>query len=165
MVVGDGDIASALPERDGLLFFASGVSNSQCTDEKEYQREVKLLKAQNRTAHIVYFSSLAVFSSTTRYARHKRQMELLVKRNFQHHTIIRLGNIDWGSNPHTLINYLKAHPEAEIKDEYRYVISRDEFLHWVDLIPSWSVEMNCPGRMMKVIDISKEIKEGKYGKD
>lgn len=153
MVVGHGDIASVLPDRDDLLFFASGVSNSQETRRNEYNREEDLLLQQDPDCHIVYFSSLAMFYSDTQYARHKMLMECLIKEHFSTYTIIRIGNILWGDNPNTLINYLATHPEAEIRDEYRYVISVEEFLHWISLIPGWSCEMNCPGRMMKVQEI------------
>ena len=161
MIIGHGDIASVLMERDDLLFFASGVSNSSEIRESEYQREIDLLLSQPKDAHLVYFSSLAIFYSQTRYTTHKRVMEEIIKRNFRKYTIIRLGNISWGINPHTLINYLKAHPEAEIRDEYRYVCDKEEFLHWINLIPQWNVEMNVPGRRMKVKEIVEEIKEGK----
>jgi len=156
VIIGSGDLASVLPDRDDLLFFASGVSNSQCTDESEYQREVDLLLEQPRDAHIVYFSSLAIFFSVSRYAQHKRDMEAMVKANFPLHTIVRLGNIDWGSNPHTLINYLKAHPNAEIKNEWRYIVDKDEFLYWINRIPDWSCEMNIVGRRLKVQEIKED---------
>lgn len=152
MIIGNGDIASVLPDSD-LLFFASGVSNSQETKESEYEREIFLLQQQDYSKHIVYFSSLAIFYSNTRYTEHKIQMELLIKQLFKHYTIIRIGNISWGKNPHTLINYLRAHPKATIQDTYRYVINKEEFLHWIRLIPPWNCEMNCPGRMMKIKDI------------
>ena len=154
-IVGNGDIASVLPEREDLLFFASGVSNSQCTDEKEYKREVNLLLRQDDRAHLVYFSSLSVFYSDTRYAQHKRYMELLVRETFPSWTIIRIGNISWGKNPHTLINYLKAHPEAEIQNVFRYVVGKVEFLHWIDRIPEWNCEMNVPGEFLKVSEIKR----------
>lgn len=139
-----------------MLFFASGVSNSQETREEEYQREVDLLLEQSAGVHIVYFSSLAVLDGTSRYIQHKRDMETMVKENFDTYTIVRIGNINWGTNPHTLINYLRAHPEAEIRDEYRYVVDQDEFLYWVDKIPSWSSEINIPGKRMKVNEIKDE---------
>ena len=151
--VGNGDIASVLPQRDDLLFFASGVSRSSEVSREAFKREEDLLLMQPTDEQLVYFGSLSIFYADTPYARHKRYMELLVKENFPVHTIIRIGNIDWGKNPHTLINYLRAHPDAELRDEYRYVISRDEFLHWINLIPPWSCEMNCPGRTMKVKEI------------
>lgn len=153
MILGHGDIASVLPIRDDLFFFASGVSNSQEKKKSEYHREIELLAQQNKQRHIVYFSSLAIFYSNTRYAQHKRTMEILVKRFFKSHTIIRIGNITWGDNPHTLINYLRAHPKAEIKDEYRYIVDEDEFLHWINLIPRWNAEINIPGQRMKVKEI------------
>lgn len=154
MVVGSGDIASVLPDSE-KLFFASGVSNSQETRESEFKREVDLLNQQDSLQHIVYFSSLSVFYADTPYTRHKLDMEKRIKR-FPTWTIIRLGNIDWGTNPNTLINYLKAHPDAEIRDEFRYVITQPEFLHWISLIPDWSCEMNCPGAWMKVEEIYDE---------
>lgn len=150
MIIGNGDIASVLPERDDLLFFASGVSNSQCTDEREYDREVRLLLKQDDRAHIVYFSSLAIFFSDTRYTQHKKYMEALVRENFPNWAIIRLGNITWGENPRTLINYLRAHPDAKVRDEYRYIVDKDEFLHWVNAIPAWPAEMNISGERLKV---------------
>jgi hypothetical protein len=156
MIIGRGDIASVLPEREDLLFFASGVSNSQETREEEYQREVDLLLEQPKASHIVYIGSLAIFYANNRYTQHKRDMEEMVKENFDTHTILRLGNITWGNNPNTLINYLRAHPEAEIKDEYRYICTLEEFLHWVDKIPPWSCEMNIPGRIMKVAEVLDE---------
>lgn len=155
MVVGNGDLASILPERDDLLFFASGVSNSQETRESEYQRELDLLREQPENAHIVYFSSLGVLNGISRYYAHKRSMEATV-RQFESYTIIRIGNIDWGTNPHTLINYLRANPKAEIRDTWRYVVDKDELLYWIDKIPSWNCEMNINGRRMKVQEIYDE---------
>jgi hypothetical protein len=38
MIIGKGSIAKVLKDRNDLLFFASGVSNSSCIDEKEYDR-------------------------------------------------------------------------------------------------------------------------------
>jgi hypothetical protein len=159
MIIGHGDVAGVLKDREDRLYFASGVSNSSETRESEYERAIALLMKQDKWRHIVYFSSLSIFYTDTRYAQHKRQMEKLVKKNFGHYTIIRLGNISWGVNPHTLINYMKAHRDAEVKDVYRYVVEKEEFLHWIDLIPEWSCEMNVPGRMMKVKDIIKTYVE------
>jgi UDP-2-acetamido-2,6-beta-L-arabino-hexul-4-ose reductase len=156
MVIGHGDIARVLPYREDLLFFASGVSNSRCTDEREYDREVRMLLDQDDRAHIVYFSSLAILFSDTRYTQHKKYMEALIRENFPNWTIIRIGNISWGKNPNTLINYLRAHPEAEIKDEYRYIVDKDEFLYWVNAIPPWRCEMNVPGQRLKVSEVKEK---------
>ena len=160
MIIGNGDIASALPDKKNRLFFASGVSNSQETRESEYRREKNLIFKQDRNSHIVYFSSLAVLYGKNRYVQHKREMEALIKQEFLRYTIMRLGNITWGTNPHTLINYfrqqLKADKPITIQNTYRYIIDKDEFLHWIGLIPDWSCEMNITGRRMKVSEIVDE---------
>ena len=152
-IVGNGDIASVIPHSEEKLYFASVVRNSQETRESEYAREISLLLKQPKNAHLVYFGSMSIFYSDTRYATHKKTMEHIIKAHFPLYAIVRLGNIDWGRNPNTLINYLKIHPEAELKDEYRYIISKDEFLYWLEMIPDFPVEMNCPGRRMKVKEI------------
>ncbi len=164
--IGNGDIAAVLPDRDDLLFFASGVSNSKEERESEYEREIDLLLEQPRDAHLVYFSSLAVFSADTRYIQHKRSMETMVKINFPKYTIVRIGNIDWGDNPHTIINFfrnqLMSGNKVVIKDEYRYIVNRDEFLYWLNLIPDFSCEMNIPGRRLKVGELYDEYLTAYY---
>lgn len=160
MIIGSGDIASVLPDRKDLVFFASGVSNSRETRESEYKREEELLMKQNKNRHIVYFSSLCVFYSDTRYARHKKHMEELIKKNFKHYTIVRMGNITWGKNPHTLINHFKnlimKGQKIEIWDTHRYLVNKREFSHWISLIPKWNSEMNITGQMLKVKHIVKK---------
>ena len=162
MIIGNGDIASVLGEvdRDNFIFFASGVSNSKETRESEYEREKTLLMKQDRSKHIVYFSSLSVFYSYTRYAAHKKEMEWRIKNYFDKNTIVRLGNITWGTNPHTLINFIrnkiKNNEPYEVQDVYRYVVDKDEFLYWLKMIPNWDCEMNITGRRLKVVDIVKE---------
>jgi len=163
-IIGSGDIATMLScvKSNGLTFFASGVSNSKEIRESEYKREEDLLLDQNKTEHIVYFSSLCVLNSGTRYSVHKQRMEELVKQHFGRYTIVRIGNITWGNNPHTIINYFKKQISAGetptvIKDEYRHLINEDEFLYWMNLIPERSIEMNLTGRMIKVRKIIEEL--------
>lgn len=160
MIIGKGDIASVLPEKDDFTFFASGVSNSQETRESEYLREKELLLKQPRSRKLVYFGSLSIFYNKNRYSLHKLEMEEMVMRNFPNYCVIRIGNILWGKNPNTLINTLKNkvlnNEPVVIQDVYRYVVDKEEFLHWIDLIPEFNVEMNVPGRRLKVKDIFEE---------
>jgi hypothetical protein len=161
MIVGNGDIANALRGIDkGKLYFASGVSNSQEIREEEYDREINLLLEQDSFQHLVYFSSLCIFYSNSRYARHKKEIEKIVSSKFYNHTIVRIGNIAWGSNPYTLINFIRNkirnRESFEVEDVYRYILGKEEFIHWMLMIPDWSCEMNIVGRRMKVIDIVKE---------
>ena len=163
MIIGNGDIATALreipkqTERKNWIYFASGVSNSQEKRESEYEREIKLLLKQDKNKHLVYISSLCVFYSNSRYAKHKKQMEKLIKDNFERFTIMRFGTITWGNNPHTLINFFryqkKRGKKLTIRDTYRYIVDKDEFLHWIRLIPDWDCEMNVTGKRMKVKEI------------
>lgn len=154
MIVGNGDIANVLPDRNDLVFFASGVSNSQEKDELKYRREKILLLDQDPNKHLVYFSSLGVFDKEGRYYDHKREMEIVVKAVIDKYTIIRLGNIDWGINPYTFINAynnsLKGDRPFVIRNEYKQMVNREEFLHWINLIPNWNCEMNIPGQRMTV---------------
>ena len=164
MIVGNGDIASVLKDREDRIYFASGVSNSREKRESEYEREIELLLDQDRHRHIVYFSSLSIFYTDTRYAQHKREVEELIKEHFEHYTIVRLGNIDWGVNPNTIINFFRSQlaqgKSIEIRDTYRYIVSREDFLYWISLIPDWSCEMNIPGVRMKVSDVVDQYCQG-----
>lgn len=161
MILGKGDIASVLTDREDRLYFACGVSNSRETRESEYQREIDLLMSQDKKRHLVYFGSLSIFYTDTRYAQHKRRMENLIKGNFRRYTIVRIGNITWGSNPNTIINFfrneLKAGRELVIKDAYRYVVDKEEFLYWINMIPDWNCEMNVTGRRMSIKQIVEEL--------
>ena len=163
MIIGNGDIASVLTDRVDVIYFASGVSNSSCTDWHEFQRERDLLLKQNKFQHLVYFSSLSIYYVKTPYTNHKRIMENLVKDNFATSTIVRLGNITWGDNPNTLINYLKNKIKNkepyEVRDVYRYVINKEEFQHWVGMIPDWTTEMNITGKKVNVSYIEEKLKE------
>lgn len=160
-IEGKGDIASVLRDREGFTFFARGVSNSQETRESEYEREKQTLLAQPKDKRLVYFGSLSIFYNDNRYTQHKLEMEELVKENFPSYCIVRLGNISWGDNPHTLINHLRNQVNngqpVEIQDVYRYVVDQEEFCHWISLIPdSFNCEINIPGARMKVKDIFKK---------
>ena len=92
-------------------------------------------------------------------------MEKLIKNNFKYYTIMRLGNVTWGKNKKHLINFLKDKIEKNekfpVRNVYRYVLTKDEFTHWISLIPSFSCDiMNITGRRMKVKDIVEGIKKG-----
>ena len=84
MIIGNGDIATALKEggvdRPGFCFFASGVSKSQETSMFEFARESDLMVSQDPDKHIVYFSTLSVLYGESAYIQHKLNMEKLVKK-------------------------------------------------------------------------------------
>jgi hypothetical protein len=160
MIVGRGDIASVLNDRRGAIFFAAGVSKSTETKETEFQREMELLDKQDKTKCLFYFSTIALddINKNNEYHTHKRRMELLIKSNFQNYNIIRIGNITWGSNPNTFINYIKNKIKngepVEIKDEYKYMIDKDQLVLLTDNLPlTGQNQISVFGRMAKVAEL------------
>lgn len=168
MIIGNGDIAQALKgndlDRDDLIFFASGVSNSQCTDKEEFKREAEMLRQlgraqDNAMRHIVYFSTLSIYEKISPYTIHKRDMESRIINWFRVSTIIRLGNITWGTNPNTIINYFKNNPDnISFRDEQKCICSLEEFIYWIKKIPKFTTEMNITGRRLSAREIFNEIK-------
>lgn len=167
MIVGKGDIASILNDRDRIIFFASGVSNSQCTDEKQFERERDLfmemfLKYGNYEYSFFYFSSLSIYTKVSPYTLHKIKMENLVKMSYPNYCIIRIGNVTWGQNPNTFINYFRNCIENDIpyqvRDEYKYLINEKELLTLTDNIPvTGKYELSVTGRIVKVQDVVNEL--------
>jgi nucleoside-diphosphate-sugar epimerase len=160
MIIGRGDIASILNDREGAIFFAAGVSNSTEINETEFWREIELLDKQDKTKCLFYFSTIALddINKNNAYHAHKRKMELLIKSNFQNYNIIRIGNITWGSNPNTFINYIKNKIKngepVEIKDEYKYMIDKEQLVLLTDNLPlTGQNQISVFGRMAKVKDL------------
>ena len=163
MIVGSGDIAKTLIEmgidRPNVTFFASGVSNSKETRWFEFEREHTLLEFNKFQNHIVYFSSM--------YADHKKHMERALRSNTKSYTIIRLGNITWGNNPNTIINFFKAEYAAgrtpDLQDTYRHLVSREQFEYWIRQIRVGVNDiMNIPGELTHVNEIWRDVQQEKY---
>lgn len=159
MIVGRGDIASILNQRQGALFFASGVSNSNCNDEAEFQREHDLLYSfKGKNLCCIYFSSISIFDRVNPYILHKINMEQSVRDYFENYCIIRIGNIDWGTNPNTFLNYLrnkiKNGEPYEVKDEFKYMISKEQLSMIANSVPLVGQNEICVfGYKSKVIDL------------
>ena len=166
MIIGKGSIASVLEDRDDLVFFASGVSNSSCIDEKEYEREFNLLKTVPTDKHVVYFYNLGIYYKQDRYTQHKRDVEEYIRNNYTSYTIVRIEVCEWVKTPNTILNVFKRQLaegiEPKIQDTTRYILSLDEFLYWVKMIQSGvRNEMNILGRKLTIAQIVDEIKQNK----
>ena len=166
MIIGKGSIASVLEDRDDLVFFASGVSNSSCIDEKEYEREFNLLKTVPTDKHVVYFSNLGIYYKQDRYTQHKRDVEEYIRNNYTSYTIVRIEVCEWVKTPNTILNVFKRQLaegiEPKIQDTTRYILSLDEFLYWVKMIQSGvRNEMNILGRKLTIAQIVDKIKQNK----
>lgn len=120
MIVGSGLIARAFINGGAnaladTCFYAAGVSNSGCRDEREYLRERERLDAALSECppgdRFVYFSTCSIEDPAMReseYVRHKIRMENLVRWR-PGHLILRLPQVAGRTpNPHTLLNYLHA---------------------------------------------------------
>jgi hypothetical protein len=89
-------------------------------------------------------------------------MEQLVKNSYPNYNIIRIGNITFGDNPKTFINYFRHKIENDLPytvfDEYRYLISERELLSITDNMPDKGRnEISVTGRIVKVQDVVNEL--------
>jgi len=85
-------------------------------------------------------------------------MEQVVRSNFNNYNILRIGNISWGKNPKTFLNFLRAKRNAnepyELLDEYRYLITEEELLLLTNNLPLKGQNEICIfGKMAKPKDL------------
>ena len=162
MIIGKGDIAQITNDRENAIFFMSGVSNSSETNESEFNREKELLLKQDKSKCLFYISSISIDDkdklSNNRYLKHKLEMENLIKDNFQNYNIIRIGNITWGTNPNTFLNFIKNKikngEEVIIKDEYKFMIDKEQLTLLTDNLPLVGQnQLSIFGKMIKVKDL------------
>jgi len=115
MIVGNGLIANLFKDSDknDVVFFASGVSNSSETDLAQFKREEDLVldTLDNHPEKLfIYFSTCSIYDSSktnSPYVLHKLRMEEIIKNNTGKHMILRVSNaVGKGGNPNLLINYL-----------------------------------------------------------
>ncbi len=115
MVIGSGMIAQRFRdyrERDNVVIFASGVSNSKETRPEPYARERQLVEetlAQAGERLFVYFSTGSINDPTEQgsaYVAHKLAIEELIKSRAANYLLVRASNVVGGpGNPHTVLNY------------------------------------------------------------
>ena len=162
MINGNGDIAQILNDRNGACFFARGVSNSSCVDADEFKREQTELFKMPTDQCLFYFSSISAATKNTPYFEHKKNMESLIKQHWKNYVIIRIGNIDWGNNPKTFLNYINSRIKlglpVHIQHEHRYLISKKQLLLITDNMPlNGQHEINVFGRLVWVPDLFKQL--------
>lgn len=116
MIIGNGIMANALKyfDKEDVVFFASGVSNSLEKKASEFERETLLLKSvinQNQDKKFIYFSTCSMYDPTkteSPYVIHKIKIEKLISELCRSFIIFRVGNaVGRGGNPNALINFLK----------------------------------------------------------
>ncbi|MDQ2863668.1 MAG: NAD-dependent epimerase/dehydratase family protein [Bacteroidota bacterium] len=141
MVIGNGMIANrfmSYKDDDDVIIFASGVSNSKDTAEKNFIREFQLLHqtASNYPQKtLVYFSTCSVEDqdlALAPYVIHKKTVEEFITTNVSKYCLFRISNLAGTSNnPYTLLNYfifniIKNLPLTVWKNAYRNIIGIDD---------------------------------------
>lgn len=116
MIIGNGILANALRfyDKEDVIFFASGVSNSLEKNPAEFEREISLLKSvisQYPNKKLIYFSTCSIYDPSkteSPYVMHKLAIEKQITEQCSSFVIFRVGNaVGRGGNPNTLINFLK----------------------------------------------------------
>jgi nucleoside-diphosphate-sugar epimerase len=164
MIVGSGMMARAFAphfaDTPGVLIYAAGVSNSGCTDQREFEREVAMFGrsvAQTSTPRtIVYFGTCSADDPAARdtpYVCHKLRMEARVREQ-PHHLVVRLPQVvGRTSNPHTLLNYLHARIDRSERfplwtGARRYVIDLDDVVTAV--LALFALKESSPAQVLNV---------------
>jgi len=174
-VIGNGQIAKAFKQElmRNVTIFASGVSDSTCTNIASFQREEKLLKEslkKSRESKFVYFSSCALSAKEgyvrTPYYDHKYKMEKIISDFTNNAYIFRIPQLFGAFVSHkTIINYFceSIINEKNFKvydDAYRYLIHLEDVkilvLAYLNFSQPVCVDLANPYRY-KVIDIVRDL--------
>jgi len=140
MIIGNGQLANTFKNSicENAVIFASGVSDSNCTDEAKFNRERQLLISTlhtHRDKKFVYFSSCALSAETyprNKYYQHKEEMESLIRESSQNYYIFRLPQLFGHLKKHkTLVNFIYnaivSNTAFKVyRPAYRYVIEIDD---------------------------------------
>jgi len=113
MIIGNGLVATKFKEynkHDNCIIFSSGVSNSQESCIKKFNREKSLVLEvleKYKKLQFIYFSTILVNFSNTDYNKHKLEIENLIKTTASSYIIFRVPQlIGHGGNKNNLINFL-----------------------------------------------------------
>jgi len=113
MIIGNGLIAKSFLKKynkDNILIFASGVSNSKENNLKNFKREKDLLLKTIETHQdikFIYFSTILIGYKHNPYYWHKKEMEDLIRLHTKDYIIFRVPQLigNCGNN-NNLVNYL-----------------------------------------------------------
>jgi len=149
-IIGNGMVARAFANglrlNSNLVIFASGVSNSNCKSQEQFERERSLLlntiEETSQTVPFLYFGTCSIYDPDAlakAYVVHKREMEKLVL-SHPAGCVIRLPQLA-GPNapPNTLLSVLvskiKAGEEVEVwSNAVRNIIDIDDVVKIVDTL-------------------------------
>lgn len=116
MIIGNGLLAKAFldsgyPIFDDWIIFASGVSDSNETDDASFKREKDLLVktlSENPRLNIIYFSSVLVGITDKPYYNHKLEMENIIRVSSCKYIILRVPQIvGLSGNRNNIFNHIQ----------------------------------------------------------
>lgn len=149
MVVGNGMIArrfSSFAERDDVVIFASGVSNSKETRPEPFVRERQLVEQtlhQTTGSLFVYFSTASVDDPTEQgspYVTHKLELERLIVSRATNYLLVRASNVVGGpGNPHTILNFFVD----RVRQNEPFTIWQHASRNLIDLDDVYRVVTHC----------------------
>jgi nucleoside-diphosphate-sugar epimerase len=163
MVIGNGMLAKAFYsyiETEGVIIYASGVSNSSENSDESFQREISLLEnciKQNPNSLIVYFSTCSVSDESlkeTKYVQHKKNIEKYIKEKAKKFIVFRLPIVIGNTiNNFTLFNFLKdrlsSNEEIFIqKNAFRYLVDIDDVSNVLSKL------IDCDEFLNSIIDVT-----------
>lgn len=149
MVIGKGLIGqrfSPFINRDDVVIFASGVSDSKSTEMQEFDREISMvLQALKDYPErlFVYFSTCSIYDPSLNgraYIRHKLYVEQLIADSGTPFMIFRLSNVAGpGGNPKTIFHFLanavRQHLSFQLwMHAYRNLIDVDDVFSLVNYL-------------------------------
>lgn len=149
MIIGSGLIAKAFTNsvlHDGVVVFASGVSNSKNADIQDFNREFGLLEDTFKTSNqslFIYFSTASIDDPALHnspYVLHKKRMEQFIQDNFSEYLILRVSNVVGRSgNPNTIFNFIKGRIENNQRFElwtkaYRNLLDVEDLVIYTEVL-------------------------------
>jgi hypothetical protein len=136
MIVGNGLIAKNcfLIDREDVLFFASGVSNSMSNNKSEFEREINLLNDNlNTEKKIIYFSSIDEYVINEKYLEHKKKIENIIKTKTDNFIIMKIPQlIGKYGNSNNFINHVVNCIKNDL--EFDVFLTERSLLDVMDLI-------------------------------
>ena len=140
MIIGSGLMAIACNgiDREDVLFFASGVSDSSEKDDREFQREENMLFTNIEKYHNKVFIYFGAIGGGELYLRHKYKMQSIILQKTNNFIILNLSQVvGHGGNANTLFNafrksLLKGEEIKVYRDCFRSLIDIDDVMMILD---------------------------------
>jgi len=175
VIIGNGLVAKSFKREKkffkNIIVFASGLANSKNINNKEFDREKKLLKKflNIKKKKLIYFSTLDIFrKKKNAYMKHKINIENILKKK-KNILIIRLPQlIGKSNNNHTIFNFLNFNLRINKKikifvNYYRNFIDVEDLIFYVKKLIKNKINFNIINiynkKSIKIVSLLKIFKK------